>query len=175
MGISIRYLEHRDQDGNIIGIYFLSQRHTFPNMNSVDPDRSNPTRPRLERPLDTIRSFEAAIDGSYNRRQSYRAGMNPPHIACLSVALMANFTETPNPMNTQTRRSSYINGKHSKRSCGLSANLKSSVIGCLSASTAFHIQHEDLLSISNLTQVKVTNHVEEVKLLMMGGATTVVV
>lgn len=38
---------------------------------AVDPDRSNPTRNRWERPLDTIRSFEAAIDGSYARR-SYR-------------------------------------------------------------------------------------------------------
>lgn len=37
----------------------------------ADPDRSNPTRPRLERPLDTIRSFEAAIDGKYGRVSSY--------------------------------------------------------------------------------------------------------
>ncbi|GAB1198333.1 hypothetical protein APSETT444_007652 [Aspergillus pseudonomiae] len=28
----------------------------------TDPDRSNPTRPRMERPLDTIRGFEAAIE-----------------------------------------------------------------------------------------------------------------
>ncbi len=41
---------------------------------TVDPDLSNPTRPRLQRPLDTIRAFEAAIDGSYNRRESFRAG-----------------------------------------------------------------------------------------------------
>jgi hypothetical protein len=39
---------------------------------SADPDLSNPTRPRLERPLDTIRSFEAAIYGAYsNNRGSY--------------------------------------------------------------------------------------------------------
>lgn len=44
------------------------------NTYTADPDRSNPTRPRMERPLDTIRSFEAAIDGSYSRRASYRAG-----------------------------------------------------------------------------------------------------
>jgi Uncharacterised protein (DUF2406) len=38
----------------------------------ADPDLSNPTRHRLERPLDTIRAFQAAIDGSYNnRRLSY--------------------------------------------------------------------------------------------------------
>ncbi|KAJ5226559.1 uncharacterized protein N7469_006565 [Penicillium citrinum] len=48
---SLRSVQHRDRDGNII----------------VDPDRSNPTRSRLERPLDTIRSFEAAIDN--HRRQ----------------------------------------------------------------------------------------------------------
>ena len=41
---------------------------------TADPDLSNPTRPRMERPLDTIRSFEAAIDGSYSRRASFRAG-----------------------------------------------------------------------------------------------------
>ncbi|GIK06725.1 hypothetical protein Aspvir_002375 [Aspergillus viridinutans] len=43
---SLRSMQHRDKDGNII----------------ADPDRSNPTRPRLERPLDTIRSFQAAIE-----------------------------------------------------------------------------------------------------------------
>jgi len=59
---SIRSLEHRDNDGNII----------------TDPDRSNPTRPRLERPLDTIRSFEAAIDGSYSRRSTYKADTVTP-------------------------------------------------------------------------------------------------
>ncbi|MCJ1478934.1 hypothetical protein MMC13_007618 [Lambiella insularis] len=53
---SIRNLQHKDINGNLI----------------TDPDRSNPTRPRLERPLDTIRSFEAAIDGSYSRRFSTR-------------------------------------------------------------------------------------------------------
>ncbi|KAK3178762.1 hypothetical protein OEA41_000899 [Lepraria neglecta] len=74
---SIRNLEHRDADGNVI----------------TDPDRSNPTRPRMERPLDTIRSFEAAIDGSYSRRaSSYR-------------------TETPSAMSPQNnRRSGYFPG-----------------------------------------------------------------
>ncbi|KAL5365194.1 hypothetical protein BJX96DRAFT_158721 [Aspergillus floccosus] len=43
---SLRSMQHRDAEGKII----------------TDPDRSNPTRPRLERPLDTIRSFEAAIE-----------------------------------------------------------------------------------------------------------------
>ncbi|CDM32282.1 hypothetical protein DTO013E5_3523 [Penicillium roqueforti] len=53
---SLRELEFKDQYGNVI----------------TDPDLSNPTRPRLERPLDTIRSFEAAIYGtSINNRASY--------------------------------------------------------------------------------------------------------
>lgn len=69
---SLRAMQHKDVQGNPI----------------VEPDRSNPTRSRWERPLDTIRSFEAAIDGNYrktysradssesnwNRRGSYYAG-----------------------------------------------------------------------------------------------------
>ncbi|KAI9893100.1 MAG: hypothetical protein M1814_000647 [Vezdaea aestivalis] len=48
---SIRLMQHRDLYGNVI----------------ADPDRSNPTRSRWERPLDTIRAFEAAIDDRYKR------------------------------------------------------------------------------------------------------------
>lgn len=55
----IRAIQHRDSTGNVI----------------TDPDRSNPTRPRMERPLDTIRSFEAAIDGGYNKRFSMQPDM----------------------------------------------------------------------------------------------------
>ncbi|OKL57622.1 hypothetical protein UA08_07310 [Talaromyces atroroseus] len=59
---SLRSIQHKDQYGNII----------------TDPDLSNPTRPRFERPLDTIRSFEAAIDGSYHsRRLSYVTEASP--------------------------------------------------------------------------------------------------
>ncbi|KAH0562280.1 hypothetical protein GP486_003025 [Trichoglossum hirsutum] len=53
----LRALPHKDQYGNLI----------------VEPDRSNPTRPRWERPLDTIRSFEAAIDNEYRRKSYGRA------------------------------------------------------------------------------------------------------
>ncbi|KAF1969018.1 hypothetical protein BU23DRAFT_582948 [Bimuria novae-zelandiae CBS 107.79] len=49
---SLRSFQHKDKDGNPI----------------AEPDLSNPTRPRWERPLDTIRSFEAAIDNEYRRR-----------------------------------------------------------------------------------------------------------
>ncbi|GAW20690.1 hypothetical protein ANO14919_101990 [Xylariales sp. No.14919] len=54
---ALRSIQHRDGNGNPI----------------TDPDRSNPTRSRWERPLDTIRSFEAAIDGGYNRQSLYKA------------------------------------------------------------------------------------------------------
>ncbi|KAI1335905.1 hypothetical protein F5Y15DRAFT_220093 [Xylariaceae sp. FL0016] len=55
--MSLRSIQHKDTSGNPI----------------ADPDRSNPTRSRWERPLDTIRSFEAAIDGGYNRKSIYRS------------------------------------------------------------------------------------------------------
>ncbi|KAL8902110.1 MAG: hypothetical protein Q9192_000177 [Flavoplaca navasiana] len=73
---NIRLLQHRDRYGNLI----------------TDPDRSNPTRPRLERPLDTIRAFEAAIDGSYERGTPSRA-------------------DTLDGMNGQSRRSSAYLGQ----------------------------------------------------------------
>ncbi|KAK0655673.1 hypothetical protein B0T16DRAFT_384500 [Cercophora newfieldiana] len=50
----LRSIQHKDAYGNPI----------------ADPDKSNPTRSRWERPLDTIRSFEAAIDGQYSSRRS---------------------------------------------------------------------------------------------------------
>ncbi|KAF5023151.1 hypothetical protein F66182_4784 [Fusarium sp. NRRL 66182] len=53
----LRSMQHKDSLGN----------------NIEDPDKSNPTRNRWERPLDTIRSFEAAIDGGYSRKSLYRA------------------------------------------------------------------------------------------------------
>jgi len=53
---SIRAIQHLDSNGQPI----------------ADPDRNNPTRSRWERPLDTIRSFEAAIDGNYSRKSYIR-------------------------------------------------------------------------------------------------------
>ncbi|KAJ5622754.1 hypothetical protein N7490_011359 [Penicillium lividum] len=50
---SLGSIQHKDRQGNIIS----------------DPDRCNPTRNRMERPLDTIRSFEAAIDA--HRKQMH--------------------------------------------------------------------------------------------------------
>lgn len=70
----IRAIQHLDAQGNPI----------------ADPDRSNPTRSRWERPLDTIRSFEAAIDGNYSRKSYIR-------------------TES-DTQSTYNRRSSYYGG-----------------------------------------------------------------
>jgi len=72
---SIRAIQHRDNQGNPI----------------ADPDRSNPTRSRWERPLDTIRSFEAAIDGNYSRKSYMR-------------------TESADSGANSNRRSSYFGG-----------------------------------------------------------------
>ncbi|EMD94328.1 hypothetical protein COCC4DRAFT_131391 [Bipolaris maydis ATCC 48331] len=60
---SLRSFQHTDSSGNPI----------------VDPDLSNPTRSRWERPLDTIRSFEAAIDGEYRRRSQSMRVDNTDH------------------------------------------------------------------------------------------------
>ncbi|OJJ08365.1 hypothetical protein ASPVEDRAFT_89590 [Aspergillus versicolor CBS 583.65] len=50
--VSLGGIQHLDRQGKVIS----------------DPDRSNPTRPRLERPLDTIRGFEAAINARRPQR-----------------------------------------------------------------------------------------------------------
>ena len=50
---SLRSIQHTDHEGRVI----------------TEPDLSNPTRHRFERPLDTIRNFEAAIDR--RRREMY--------------------------------------------------------------------------------------------------------
>ncbi|KAG9238363.1 hypothetical protein BJ875DRAFT_57452 [Amylocarpus encephaloides] len=71
----IRAIQHRDTQGNPI----------------ADPDRSNPTRSRWERPLDTIRSFEAAIDGNYSRKSYIR-------------------TNSADTQSNYNRRSSYYGG-----------------------------------------------------------------
>lgn len=52
---SLRSMQHKDREGNII----------------TDPDLSNPTRHRFERPLDTIRGFHKAIE-EQSRHVSFR-------------------------------------------------------------------------------------------------------
>ncbi|KAL3463077.1 hypothetical protein BJX64DRAFT_287811 [Aspergillus heterothallicus] len=77
---SLRALQHKDQYGNPI----------------TDPDLSNPTRPRFERPLDTIRSFEAAIYGPYSHSHSR------------PVSYVRTADESPGA--EYSRRNSYYNG-----------------------------------------------------------------
>ncbi|KAL8714929.1 MAG: hypothetical protein Q9220_001442 [cf. Caloplaca sp. 1 TL-2023] len=86
---NIRSLQHRDRYGNLI----------------TDPDQSNPTRPRLERPLDTIRAFEAAIDGAYERRPASRAGRQ----------------DQIDGLNAQNRRASYYQGQRPSQRNGADA------------------------------------------------------
>ncbi|KAJ5692565.1 hypothetical protein N7462_001988 [Penicillium macrosclerotiorum] len=74
---SLRDIQHKDQFGNPI----------------TDPDWSNPTRPRFERPLDTIRSFEAAIYGTYNSTR--------PNSYARTGSLGSTFTSTPGPQSNQ--------------------------------------------------------------------------
>jgi len=69
---SLREAQHKDVNGNVIGTYPLALGcRGLLTATAVDPDLSNPTRPRLERPLDTIRAFEKAIDNGYKRRSTY--------------------------------------------------------------------------------------------------------
>ncbi|KAF2088216.1 hypothetical protein K490DRAFT_64893 [Saccharata proteae CBS 121410] len=77
---SLREYQHKDASGNPID----------------EPDISNPTRPRWERPLDTIRSFEAAVDGRYKRKTSMQRTESTPE--------MGN--------GYASRRSSYYGGGH---------------------------------------------------------------
>ena len=73
---SLRDIQHKDQFGNPISMFVWLLicpllGATFADRVVAEPDLSNPTRPRFERPLDTIRSFEAAIYGSHSRPLSY--------------------------------------------------------------------------------------------------------
>lgn len=78
---------------------------------TADPDRSNPTRPRWERPLDTIRSFEAAIDGVYTRKNS-SAGMPIPSMQYPVIHWLTQMAQTGTEGSTMgmNRRSSYMGG-----------------------------------------------------------------
>jgi hypothetical protein len=77
---SLRSGSYTDQYGNPISkssslVSIVHLLTVYP----ADPDLSNPTRPRWERPLDTIRSFEAAIDAEYKARQTlFRPGTISP-------------------------------------------------------------------------------------------------
>lgn len=74
---SIRSMQHRDTNGEIISMEYartMPRYAKLANIKIADPDRSNPTRPRLERPLATIMSFHAAVDGVYGERAYSKSG-----------------------------------------------------------------------------------------------------
>ncbi|KAF4122597.1 hypothetical protein GMORB2_6904 [Geosmithia morbida] len=95
---SLRGIQHKDAYGNPI----------------ADPDLSNPTRNRWERPLDTIRSFEAAIDGGYTRRASMMRTAHPltPSRTTASGTFNGNSNRRSShtPSQTKFRPGSYQNG-----------------------------------------------------------------
>jgi len=72
----MRGLSFKDSEGNVICKFCVDYRVALHILiyDTAEPDRSNPTRSRWERPLDTIRSFEAAIDGNYKRQSYMRSG-----------------------------------------------------------------------------------------------------
>ncbi|KAJ5377345.1 uncharacterized protein N7496_004754 [Penicillium cataractarum] len=98
---SLRAIEHKDQYGNPI----------------TDPDWSNPTRPRFERPLDTIRSFEAAIYGtytsqrpvSYARTGSFASSVPPRRDPNSDQSLV---DDAASQMGDYSRRTSYYGGQN---------------------------------------------------------------
>ncbi|EKG22394.1 hypothetical protein MPH_00255 [Macrophomina phaseolina MS6] len=87
---SLRSIQHKDVDGSPI----------------PEPDLSNPTRSRWERPLDTIRKFEAQIDGEYRRRTGARTEVE-------SNADFSGYT---------SRRSSYYGGNGGNRYSNATSN-----------------------------------------------------
>ncbi|KAK0667204.1 hypothetical protein QBC41DRAFT_141518 [Cercophora samala] len=91
----LRSIQHKDLYGNPI----------------AEPDRSNPTRSRWERPLDTIRSFEAAIDGGYsNRRSMIRPGMLHAPSDTSSGGKLTRACNTDADARASRRASYYGNG-----------------------------------------------------------------
>ncbi|KAK0269408.1 hypothetical protein LTR91_000530 [Friedmanniomyces endolithicus] len=95
---SLREYQHKDVNGNTI----------------VDPDLSNPTRPRMERPLDTIRSFEKAIDNGYKRRASYSASQSYDQNGQFSSRRSSNYYGESMRRSNHSRRSiaNAINAGH---------------------------------------------------------------
>ncbi|EXJ88257.1 hypothetical protein A1O1_05187 [Capronia coronata CBS 617.96] len=98
----LRRMVHKDGEGNPI----------------IDPDRSNPTRHRFERPLDTIRAFEAAAEGTSTRRSSFtrppsQAGWNGDTNRRASYYSNSGYSPQrprPSPSGGYYRNSSYGHG-----------------------------------------------------------------
>jgi hypothetical protein len=117
---SLRGGTYCDVYGNPISTHgsFVRNRNVDANRcPTADPDLSNPTRRRTERPLETIRSFEAAIDGEYNRKRRESVMFRPgpsPHASVYSTAQTLTVTaETsgPDSYDYSSRRSSSYWGK----------------------------------------------------------------
>lgn len=85
-------IQHKDWKGEVIN----------------DPDRSNPARSRMERPLDTIRSFEAAIDNNHKRKALARSGMFS--LSLLSATLTDFQAESVDLSAMSSRRESFVGG-----------------------------------------------------------------
>ena len=73
---SIREIQFRDNNGNLIS----------------EPDASNPSRPKFERPLDTIRGFEERIRRAEREERAafIRAGKDNTTMAYAVTALLCD-------------------------------------------------------------------------------------
>jgi len=81
----LRKMVHKDAAGNII----------------TDPDRANPTRPRLERPLETIMSFQRNIDYTDSNRRSPYSPVSGSKV---------DYYQSSDSRTESNRRSSYYGG-----------------------------------------------------------------
>jgi hypothetical protein len=88
---SLRDGTYCDVYGNPIstqGLFYPNRNIEANRLSPADPDLSNPTRRRTERPLETIRSFEAAIDGEFNRKRRESVMLRPgrsPHTSVYGI------------------------------------------------------------------------------------------
>lgn len=98
----IRTLTHKDEKGNPIGMPF-TRSPILPSslILLVDPDFSNPTRSRWERPLETIRRFQEQIDEDYKRRVTVAGQGELPTASCIILMELTTHVELA------SRRSSY--------------------------------------------------------------------
>ncbi|KAF1981344.1 hypothetical protein K402DRAFT_237713 [Aulographum hederae CBS 113979] len=103
---SLRETAHTDVNGNVI----------------AEPDLSNPTRQRWERPLDTIRSFEDDIDRGYKRRTT-RPGTADANKHNPQLANTPWTESVINPAFASQRSSSYYSGGYDQ------ANVRHSQVG----------------------------------------------
>lgn len=105
----------KDTQGNVIGMtdQFAEKQQCSYLSAPADPDRSNPTRARMERPLDTIRSFEAAVEGTYNSRRSTFSG-RPGMLKrkARGIPNAENYAASQANFNGTSRRNSSFAGMH---------------------------------------------------------------